>query len=129
MERIPLKMADTPHITPVIEGEVWRLLDDFSASINGYTITVPKGFITDGASIPRLLWRICGHPMTTRRFPIALIHDWIYTEYEDLPLTRKDADRIYHDGLRDLGFPEWMAWLEWAAIRLFGGKHWESPDE
>jgi len=40
-----------------------------------YNFTIPKGYCYDGASIPRLFWRVVG-PNTDNRFLIpALIHD------------------------------------------------------
>lgn len=123
MERIRMNMAAMPKVEPVVESEVWRLAEDWHVTINGLCFTVPAGFMTDGASIPRFLWRLCGHPMTTKRFPVALLHDWLYAEGERL--TRAEADEIYHDSLCDLGFSKWKAWLEYKAIRIFGGSHWE----
>lgn len=32
-----------------------------------FRIHVKKGFVFDGASIPRFLWRLCGHPLEAPR--------------------------------------------------------------
>lgn len=123
MMRHKIEFGEGPKIEPVIEKEVWRLTEDFHVEIDCALIVVPKGFLTDGASIPRLLWRLCGHPMMTRRFPIAVTHDFIYAE--GLGYTRKAADEIYRDGLIVLGFKPMIATLEYDGIRIFGGNHWE----
>ena len=130
MERIPMSLDVMPRIEPVVDGNVWMVFEDWHVSINGRSFVVPKGFVTDGASIPRLLWRICGHPMTTRRFPIALLHDWLYSEegYKATGLTRKEADLIYYYGLRDLGFGVGSALVEYEMVRIFGGSHWEGRE-
>lgn len=131
-----IKFGEGPKVEPVIDQEVWRLTEDFRVEIDGALIVVPKGFLTDGASIPRFLWRFCGHPMQTKRFPIAVTHDFIYAEGGKLEgrnslrpqpptITRRDADAIYRDGLTALNFPRLAASLEYWMIRLFGGKHWE----
>ena len=118
-----IRFGEGPKVEPVIEQEVWRLIEDFHVEIDGALVVVPKGFLTDGASVPRFLWRICGHPMTTKRFPIAVTHDFIYAE--GLGYTRQEADEIYRDGLIVLGFSSIVADIEYYPIRWFGGSHWE----
>jgi len=114
-----------PLVKPVIESELWEVVRDWTATVDGDVHTVPAGFRTDGASIPRFLWRICGHPMATRRFPAAVIHDWLYETLPDLSVSREYADGQYRAALVALGFPAWAARLEWLALRLFGGAAWK----
>ena len=52
------------------------LLSDWTVSVRGHTFAA--GTTTDGASIPRFLWRICGHPYQVPRAYAALLHDWLY---------------------------------------------------
>ena len=54
------------------------LMEDWTVEVCGYRFTVPAGATTDGASIPRFLWRVCGHPLESPRLYAALLHDWIY---------------------------------------------------
>lgn len=54
------------------------LVEDWTVEVCGYRFTVPAGATTDGASIPRFLWRVCGHPLMAPRVYAALQHDWIY---------------------------------------------------
>ena len=121
-----VKFINRPRIEPYGD-ECWRLVGDFYVEVDGLPYTVPRDFITDGASIPRLLWRICGHPMSTKRLPIAVFHDWLY--YEAVLLPREEADKIYRAGLMALGFPRWKAELEYYAIRWFGGSHYEGEKQ
>ena len=53
-------------------------------------ITVPAGFISDGASIPRWAWRAIGHPFDARWIRSALLHDYLCR-------TRKLSSRETHD--------------------------------
>lgn len=120
-----VQFLDLPQIKPYYsdeDGELWELTDAFHAMVDGVPITVPAGFVTDGASIPRILWRVCGHPMSTKRLPAAVLHDWLYYSITDF--TRAEADQAYRDGLINLGFPRWKATLEYYALRLFGGAHY-----
>lgn len=123
-------ILDLPKIQPSADGgECWVLVEDFHVLVDGMMFTVPAGFKTDGASIPRLLWRLCGHPLETRRFPIAVLHDWLYEEGAALGLTRQQVDEIYRDGLLSLGYGKWTAATEYYAIRLFGGSRWMTSTE
>ena len=116
-------------------------------------VTVPAGTTTDGASIPRMLWRVCGHPLEAPRVYAALLHDWLYggcaggggragapclrepadqgTGRAGAPclrepaVTRKEADRCYYALLRHFGVAGWRAKIEYWALRLFGGSHWK----
>jgi hypothetical protein len=36
---------------------------------------VPEGYVTDGLSVPRLLWPTIGHPFDPRKLPCGLVHD------------------------------------------------------
>ena len=118
-----VEFEDLPKVEPMLDGgECWVLVADFHVLVDGMMFTVPAGFVTDGASIPRFLWRLCGHPLETRRFPVAVLHDWLYEA--DLGLTRQQVDEIYRDGLLSLGYGKWTANTEYYAIRLFGGSRW-----
>lgn len=43
--------------------------------IDGRQTIVKKGFVYDGASIPRLGWVVVGHPLHARNIGFATIHD------------------------------------------------------
>lgn len=57
----------------IVDGGVvrYRLTDDFL--FMGYTL--PKGFISDGASVPRLFWSV--FPPVGEYFGSALLHDYL----------------------------------------------------
>lgn len=116
-----------PAITPVIPDDLWELVDDWRFTYGEAEYCVPAGFLTDGASIPRILWRVCGHPMTAQRLPAALAHDWAYSGESAGVFTRADADMLYRDALIASGFPAWKASLEYYTLRLFGGSHYTKP--
>lgn len=89
-------------------------------------VVVPAGATTDGASIPRMLWRVCGHPLQAPRVYAALLHDWLYgggSPGTARP-TRAEADECYYALLRHFGIAGWRAKIEYWALRIFGGGHW-----
>jgi hypothetical protein len=61
---------------------VWTLDAPFGFLRNdGMLIIVMCGGKTDGASIPRFLWRVFGHPFHRRNRFWAIIHDGGYGKY------------------------------------------------
>lgn len=111
-----------------------RLLEGFAYDVgelgSGETITVPAGFITDFASIPRGLWNF--EPPLGRAGKAAVIHDWIYAQGGNLlerTYSRAQADRIFRAALKVLGVPAWKRALMWAAVRLGGAGGWGRKDE
>lgn len=109
-----------PKLSPLPNGN-WVLLDSFGIEVDGVSIVVPAGFETDGASIPRALWRLCGNPMEVPRLYAAICHDWLYYAK---PCTRKQADCFYRDAQISFGVGRLKAYTEYYALRLFGGSHW-----
>ena len=84
-----------------------------------FALIVREGFTFDGASIPRALWRICGHPLEVPRVAAALAHDWLYTAHV---CDRETADTIYKAIMIAVGISSWRAAIEHAALRLFGSR-------
>ena len=81
-------------------------------------ITVKEGFITDGASVPRLGWRVVGHPWSSY-LPAAIIHDALYAFHLT---TREEADQIFYDLMISIGVSKWKAKIMHKAVRIFGSK-------
>lgn len=101
------------------------LAEDWTVRVRGHEFVVQAGTRTDGASIPRLLWRVCGHPLQAPRVYAALAHDWLYRNGWRFGITRKEADRIYRALLRHFGISAWRAAIEYTALRGFGGAHYK----
>lgn len=40
-------------------------------------VIIPRGFVTDGASIPRAFWSIIGSPYLPEFITGAIVHDWM----------------------------------------------------
>lgn len=140
-----LKFERPTMYPPATSGDMWELAKDWTITYKGEVYHLPAGFMTDGASIPRFLWRVCGTPLKTPRLYAALVHDFIYGG-GDPDATRKDADTIYRDLQlvlieqetipSDYGWFKrtWAkcqksnrkraAWTEYYALRLCGKSHW-----
>lgn len=81
----------------------------------GPAITVPAGYRTDLASIPARFQQRAPHESPAAR--PGVIHDYLYTSHG---ASRRDADRIFRQALRDEGVPLGQRLAMWAAVRLFG---------
>lgn len=77
----------------------------------GYDI--PPGFVTDGATVPRILWPIA-HPWG-KGLEAAILHDWLLRTQAD----RYHADREYHGALLWYGVKPGAALAMYAAVRLW----------
>lgn len=84
-----------------------------------FVLIVREGFTFDGASIPRWLWRVCGHPLEVPRVAAALAHDWLYAAHV---CDRATADAIYKALMLAVGISSWRAAIEHAALRCCGAK-------
>lgn len=89
----------------------------------GGSLTVPMGFSTDGASIPRPFRWIIGQPLSPRFWRASLIHDYLYQERLG---KQKDADDILLDLLEKDGVGKIRRYLMWAALRGFGWIWWRT---
>lgn len=89
---------------------------------------VPSGFVSDGASIPRIFWSIfC--PFDGEFFEAALIHDFLYSlmakdEYDYID--RNQADQIFLEGMKDLGVGLIKRNIIYRAVRIGGGANWRT---
>lgn len=108
---------------PEKTGGNWELASDWSLIYDGDEYKLPAGFGTDGASIPRFLWRLCGTPLEVPRLYAALVHDWLYSG-GDVTASREDADKLYRDIQIALDVSRVKAYVEYYALRWFGGSHW-----
>ena len=110
-------------IPPGFSDEGWKLAYDWTVVFRGECYRIPAGFETDGASIPRPLWWLCGYPLEMPRLLAAIVHDYIYSG-GDPGATRADADDLYRDIQIALGVSRAKAYVEWLALRLCGRSHW-----
>jgi hypothetical protein len=84
------------------------------------TITVPTGFVTDGASIPKVFWPILGPQ--GQWFYAAIIHDFLYSKASNshFKVTRWEADEIFLEAMTSLKVPWVKRVAIYQAVRMFG---------
>lgn len=110
----------TPLQLEYIDGHNYRLLSKFEyyTNIDAFiALYIPEGFVTDFASIPRLLWNIL--PPTGEYGKIAVVHDYLYRTRG--LATKAEADAVFLEGMEVLGVGLMRRYVMYWAVRLFGG--------
>lgn len=81
------------------------------------TWTVPRGFDTDLASIPRLLLSTTGGKVG-RHLIAAVLHDYLYrTGFA----SREVADQVFLEAMKELGVRPTLQQMFYWAVRIGGG--------
>ena len=100
MEReVIISIYERLKISPIWRNK-WVLLEDFTyytiAKWEWEEINIPKWFIFDWASIPRIFY-IIGTPMATDTLIAAVIHDYLYkTQIK----TRQESDDLFYNVMK-----------------------------
>ena len=108
------------QIAKLPDGQ-WRLVTPlvYRSALLGCEITVPAGFATDLASVPRLPLAFLLAGDTAHE--AAVLHDYLYQVRLG---TRAQADAVLDEAMAVTGEPVWRRWLMWAAVRAAGGWAW-----
>lgn len=100
----------------------WRLTAPlvYQSDVAGQTFTVPVGFVTDFASVPRIVvvYELCGDTSSEA----AAVHDFLYTAPHPVP--RAVADAVLKEASAVTGVAGWRRWMMWAGVRMGGASHW-----
>ena len=130
-------MAKNRFTTPLdlreIGYETWKTLRE-TVYVSDRTVTVPKGFVTDLASV---------HPLFRSLIPqigywshAAVVHDFLYHEHRegiDDSWTRKEADLLFKEMVgvkaKEYGVPNRYGHFLYLGVRMGGPESWETPAE
>ncbi|MEM7429183.1 MAG: trypsin-like serine protease [Pseudomonadota bacterium] len=91
-----------------------------TASSVFHDVTVPAGFVTDFASIPRIFWSLL-RPDGEYTYP-AIIHDYLYWTQTT---SREAADEIFKIAMEDFGIDAAKILSIYAAVRAGGRSAWD----
>ncbi len=137
--KLVLVLLDNKFSPSIREGRsLWGLQRrlSYSPGEGEHTITVPAGFVTDLASVPRWAWIII--PPDGPWVKAAIVHDYLYstggtgkwkrhpasiTRAE--PYSRLEADRIMREAMENRGVGWFARNLIYVAVRLGGGRGWQ----
>lgn len=76
-----------------------------------FSFSIPKGFCFDGASIPRLFWRIIGSNTDNRFLIAAMIHDYMCENHEVINNNRYLSTLIFEALLKTGGVKAFQRWI------------------
>ncbi|KKM07440.1 hypothetical protein LCGC14_1733860 [marine sediment metagenome] len=122
----------SPLIVKVLGKHKFELFRSFTFHVDSrYSkelIRVPKGFITDFASVPKAFWSII--PPYGKYTKAAVLHDYLYKYHgfvsgnQTISYTRKEADQLFLKAMEVLGVGRIKRWIMYQAVRRFGAKAW-----
>jgi len=109
----------------------WELAEDFHFEVNGEEYVIPKGFVFDGASVPKFL--------ASWLSPVGillmggLVHDYAYKytvllkkgkKKTSAPMTQKEADKLFRDINIEQNGIHVLNYAAYYALRLGGFVAW-----
>ena len=118
-----MSLFTTPFIGELIGKNRWSVYKKFTYHVDKYpskeVITIPKGFETDFASVPRIFWLFIS-PID-KHAKAAVVHDYCYVY---APYDRKRCDEIFLEAIKVLGVPKWKQHCLYYGVRIFSGLAW-----
>ena len=109
-------------LDPISNGKA-VLMQDYIYSINDYDIKVFRGFITDGASVPKSLQWL--YNPYGKYINAAVVHDYLYSTYNNTGINRTLADKIFRHIMKETGLDDRTVRRFYAAVKYFGETSWK----
>ena len=123
----PLDIRYDAEASKILGADYWRVITSFryylGEKYSEQWVTVPVGYLTDGASVPQLLWSLI--PPWGSYSQAAVVHD-LLCEYlsivvagELVTITRQRCDEIFYESMGVLGVPAWKRWAMYQGVRAY----------
>ena len=100
-----------------ISSKEYMLKSSLTYENEEFKVTIKKGLITDGASIPKAFWSIIGCPLSGKYVGSALIHDGLYGSHL---LSKEESDRLFLDMMKHNGVGAIKRNLMYWAVKVGG---------
>ena len=101
----------------------YEIAEEFTASKNDVSITIPKGFFCNLASIHRSLsWFISRTEPNMMR--AVAIHDWLYVNHI---YSKKECDDIFLDMMKQDNTNYFRRHLSYLGVKYFGKSNYDNP--
>jgi hypothetical protein len=135
------KFTEILTVSPFPDGKTWIIRKKFGYDIGreggSEFVEVPVGFMTDFASVPRLLWSVI--PRWGTYGNAAVIHDYCYwtrqvsvrrkRKITEKNISRRRADEILFEGMGVLQTAFYYRYPIYWAVRIFGWHQWRVNHE
>lgn len=113
-----------PPILKPLDKHLYEVVRRYTVDLNCCgRVVVPSGYKTNGADIPRLLWRLFP-PNSPEYMPAVVVHDYLCdiadeaTNKDERKRAFLEADLAFREILERLGLPKWKVWAFYRAVRL-----------
>lgn len=100
---------------------IYKFPDSFYINELKVKIVIPKGFVTDFASVPRFAWNII--PPYGEYKKEAVLHDYLYATGL---FPKKIADKLFLISMKEAGVSYWKRNSMYLSVKLFGGTAWSN---
>ncbi len=121
-----LAPVNTVQLGQFHDDDYWYLLQSIGWRPNADTptqypaVTVPKGFVTDLTSTPRVFWQVI--PRTGVYLHAAIVHDYLYWIQGT---SRQVADKIFDLAMADLKVNRATRQVIFQSVDKLGGGAWK----
>lgn len=114
--------------SPTGDGKYWVLQEPllYEHPKTGETVEIPRGFVTDLASVPRLFWT--AFPPCGKYTSAAVLHDYLYW-INSPKCDRKCADDILLLAMKEAGVDAFTSTSIYSAVRVGGQSSWDKNKE
>ena len=119
----------SPAVTYNTHLGLWILKEPFYMNKSGVIISIPEGYETDLASIPRVFWRVIAPFELSIAAP--LVHDYLYGNggvAQNQVLNREETDKLFLDIMEAEGVSWWRRKIAYRAVRMFAGFAWRERE-
>lgn len=123
-----LGIAYSPYASKALGKQLWVVKKDFNFFLDAeqnLRVVVPRGYLSDGASVPRPFWSIV--PPWGDYGQAAVMHDWLCeylrvwntkeAKYEKI--TRSQADNYFNDAMRALDVKTSTRRIMYGAVKAY----------
>tara|TARA_R110000868_G_scaffold6786_3_gene37808 strand:- start:45 stop:413 length:369 start_codon:yes stop_codon:yes gene_type:complete len=110
---------ETALVAEAVDGG-WMLHEElvYHSDILGRVVTVPAGYKTDLASVPRLLrWIVPVANAKNRK--AAVVHDYLCTHGDGVVKNQKQSDKVFREALGVLGLGRFKSGILYFSVRIF----------
>jgi len=121
------------YASQFLKGDYYEVTESFKYYIDDSAtkwVYVPKGFLTDGASVPRPFWWLI--PPMGKYAQAAVVHDILcergiaYKEEVGFHVDRDEANKIFYHAMEVLGVPKIQRKLMYWAVKAYNIVGWTS---
>ena len=94
----------------------------YASDVLDQVVTIPKGFQSDGASVPRALWSI--YPPFGKYLEAAVVHDWfcVLGHRGESPIDYKMAAKVFDEAMEVCSVGKFRRFKMYWAVRIGGPK-------